>query len=88
MISDEEKERYLLPHKQDFEILELIHELEGLDLSDIEKFLVLWVRTQLQKDWREPLLQILKILKENSNESREERIKKIQEFANKNFWRP
>lgn len=87
MVSDEEKERYLLPDKRDLEILELIHDLEKQELSDYEKFLVLWTRSQLQRDWRTPLLQILKILRENLDESSEERIKKIQEFADKNFWR-
>ena len=88
MISDKEKKKYLLLEKRDIQILNLIHELEELNLSSYEKFLVLWTRTQLERDWRKPLLQILGIMKKNSNKGSKERIKKIQEFANKNFWKP
>ena len=88
MITTKEKKKYLLPEKEDIQILNLVHELEKLRLSRIEEFLLLWTRTQLEKDWRKPLLQILKVMKKNSKKSGKERIKKIQEFADKNFWRP
>lgn len=87
MISEKEKKKYWILEKRDIQILNLIHELEKIKLSSYEKFLILWTRTQLEKDWRKPLLQILRIMKKNSNKNNE-RIKKIQEFANKNFWKP
>jgi hypothetical protein len=88
MISAKEKKKYMLPEKKDIEILNLIHELEKFRLLHIEEFLLLWTRTQLEDDWRKPLLQILKVMKKNSKKSSKERIKKIQEFADKNFWKP
>jgi len=88
MINTKEKRKYLFKEKRDIQILNLIHDLEKLKLSPIEKFIILWTRTQLEKNWRKPLLQILKIMKKNSTKNSKERLKKIQEFANKNFWRP
>ena len=88
MITKKEKQHYLMPEKRDFKILTLIHELEETDLSDQEEFLISWTRTQLEKDWRDPLLNILKLLKENTNKTEKERLIIIQEFAKENFWRP
>lgn len=87
MINTKEKRKYLLIEKRDIQILNLIHDLEKLKLSPIEKFIILWTRTQLEKNWRKPLLQILKIMKKNSTKNSKERLKKIQEFANKSFLR-
>lgn len=88
MINTKEKRKYLIKEKRDIQILNLIHDLEKLKLSPIEKFIILWTRTQLEKNWRKSLLQILKIMKKNSTKNSKERLKKIQEFANKTFWRP
>ncbi|MBU0979424.1 MAG: hypothetical protein KJ709_01340 [Nanoarchaeota archaeon] len=88
MINEKEKEKYLLFEKRDTAILEMIHELEKADLSDYEEFLVSWTRTQLEKDWRKPLLQILELLKENIDKPKEERISILKKFAKDNFWKP
>lgn len=88
MITDKEKKKYILKEKRDIEILELVHRLEKLKLSNCEKFLLLWTRTQMEDDWRKPLLQILRIMEKNSKKSSKERISRIYKFANKNFWKP
>lgn len=88
MISEQEKKKYPLPEKDDIVLLNLIHDLEKCKLTSVEKFLVLWTRTQLEDDWRKPLIQIMQVMKKNINKPSKERIKKIQEFADKNFWRP
>ncbi|MBD3304524.1 hypothetical protein GF343_05230 [Candidatus Woesearchaeota archaeon] len=88
MISVKEKKKYPMPEKDDFVILDLIHDLEKHRMSSTEKFIVLWTRTQLEDDWRKPLIQILQVMKKNINKPSKERLKKIQEFADKNFWRP
>jgi hypothetical protein len=88
MISEKEKKKYPMPEKKEFEILDLIHDLEKRRLSCTEKFIVLWTRTQLERKWRDYLLQILQVMKKNINKPSKERLKKIQAFADKNFWRP
>ena len=88
MINDKEKKKYIFKEKRDYEILELVHKLEKLKLSDYEKFLLLWARTQLEDDWRKPLLQILKVMKKNSGKSSKERLKRMRKFADRNFWKP
>ncbi len=88
MISAKEKKKYLMSEKKDFVILDLIHDLEKRRLSSTEKFLVLWTRTQLEKKWRDYLIQILQVMKKNINKPSKERLKKIQKFADKEFWRP
>ncbi|MFC1598165.1 hypothetical protein ACFL2M_01390 [Patescibacteria group bacterium] len=55
----EELERYELPEEQDLEILGKIHELESEELSDADKQLVIFLRTQLEEDWRTPLLEFI-----------------------------
>lgn len=88
MISNQEKKKYPLLNKKDKEILELIHDLEELNLSEIELFLTLWTRTQLEYEWRKPLIDVLKLIKKNSKKSKKERKKIIFEYAEKNFWKP
>jgi hypothetical protein len=46
MISEKEKKENPMPEKKEFEILDLIHDLEKRRLSCTEKFIVLWTRTQ------------------------------------------
>jgi len=57
-----EKRKYLLPRETDVEILSLCKELEKLDLSKEDRFLVEFIKTQLEKDWRTPLLEKLREL--------------------------
>jgi len=59
MISKEEKRKYVLADKQDYEILTKIHQLEKLSLSPDDKEFINFIRTQLEKDWRTPILKVL-----------------------------
>lgn len=51
-----DKRRYLLPEDRDYEILDKCKRLEKLQLSRKDKYLVKFIKTQLIKDWRKPLL--------------------------------
>ncbi len=62
--SDEERKKYLLKTEQDYEILDLIHKLESKNLSQEDKELISFIRTQLEDDWRTPIVEFLnKLLK-------------------------
>lgn len=63
----EEKQKYLLPEKRDLEILGKCKELEKRRLSKEDKFLVKFIKTQLEKDWRKYLLKELNKLLERYN---------------------
>ncbi len=58
-ISSEEEHKYVLSTDQDYEILGKIHQLEKIELSDTDGELVAFVKTQLEDDWREPILDLL-----------------------------
>ena len=59
-----EKKKYVMSTDGDYEILSKIKQLERLKLTKEEKFLVKFIRTQLEHDWRKPLIQTLdKILR-------------------------
>jgi len=58
-IKPQDKKHYLLVDKKDIEILEKIYKLEGKKLSAEDKKLVKLIRTQLERDWRTPLLGFL-----------------------------
>jgi len=45
-----------LPTEMDLTILNKIYALEALDLDDKQKELVRFLKSQLEKDWRKPLL--------------------------------
>ena len=85
-ISKEEEEHYFLPEEKDREILLKIHEVEELpNLTEGGKFLVALIRTQLEKSWRDYLLDVLnEILKYKDSP---ERWDKILELSKK-FWKP
>jgi len=85
MISEDERERYVLKESRDEHILELVHELEALDLSPYEMFLLALTRSQLEADWRKPLLQILELIRKHADKPAEERMRIVREFAKKNF---
>jgi len=55
----EEKEGYILSTDQDYEILGKIKQLEKQKLSDKDKKLVKFIRTQLKDDWRTPIIELL-----------------------------
>lgn len=61
-ITEEEEEQYLLPNEEDYQILSIIKELESKNLSDSDKEIVEFIKSQLRIDWREPLLEKLKQL--------------------------
>jgi len=53
----------------DFEILAKCKQLEKLNLSKEDKFLVKLIKSQLEYDWREPLIRTLnKLLRKYKNE--------------------
>lgn len=59
LIKEEDRKRYVLAEKRDFEILEKIYKLKEHDLSKEDKEIIELIRTQLEKDWRKPLMQFL-----------------------------
>lgn len=59
-ITSSEKKKYVLSKDADYEILDKCKRLEKLKLTKEEKFLVKLIKTQLEKDWRKPLLKMLK----------------------------
>lgn len=59
-----EKKNYLLPEKRDFIILSKIKKLEKKKLQEKDKQIIKFIRAQLKKDWRTPIISILnKLLK-------------------------
>jgi ATP phosphoribosyltransferase regulatory subunit HisZ len=58
-IKAKDKKRYPLKEAGDYKILEKIYELEKCKLSLGDKKILNLVRTQLENDWRKPLLKFL-----------------------------
>lgn len=54
-----------LDEKRDYKILEIIYELEKKKLNKEQKELVKFLKSQLEDDWRKPLLKFLKKLINN-----------------------
>jgi len=54
-----ERKNYSMPKKEDFAILNKIRELEKRKLSLRDKEVVKLIRTQLEKNWRAPLIEFL-----------------------------
>ena len=53
-----------MPTNEDYEILSKIKQLEKLKLTKQDKYLIKFVKTQLEHDWRKPILKTLsKVLK-------------------------
>lgn len=59
-----ETERYVLSTDADFEILAKCKQLEKLNLTDEDRELVELIKTQLEDDWRKPLVMSLNRLLE------------------------
>jgi hypothetical protein len=57
-----ERKRYVLSKNTDLEILARIKELEKAGLTSYDKHLIKLMRTQLEADWRKPLLKELERL--------------------------
>lgn len=58
-LTQNDKKKYLLPEKQDFEILAKCKELEKKKLSKQDREMVRFIKTQLEKDWRKHLIKKL-----------------------------
>ncbi|OGN04835.1 MAG: hypothetical protein A3B99_00485 [Candidatus Yanofskybacteria bacterium RIFCSPHIGHO2_02_FULL_44_12b] len=58
-VSLKDQKRYVLGEKRDYQISAKIYKLEKYKLSSEDKKTVNLIRTQLEKDWRKPLLKIL-----------------------------
>ena len=54
-----DKKRYILSTDQDYEILAKLYHLESKKLSIHDKEFVHLIRTQLEHDWRTPILKLL-----------------------------
>lgn len=61
-ITKKEKKKYVLSTKADYEILDKIKKLEKLKLNRNEKEMVKFLRTQLEKNWRKSVLNLLNLL--------------------------
>ena len=59
-ITPSERKRYVLSTEQDFAILALCKRLARQKLTAQERTLVRLIRTQLEHDWRAPLLKALR----------------------------
>lgn len=55
-ITSEEEQKYLLPTENDYEILAKIKALETYPLTKEDKTIVGLIKSQLQEEWRKPLL--------------------------------
>jgi len=58
-INKKDKKRYVLAEERDYIILGKIYQLEKCKLSLAEKKIINLVRTQLERDWRKPLIEFL-----------------------------
>lgn len=61
-VMKKEREKYVLSTHRDFEILRKCKELEKMKLSKQDKALVKFIKTQLERDWRKPVLKELERL--------------------------
>ncbi|OGD87537.1 hypothetical protein A3D81_01525 [Candidatus Curtissbacteria bacterium RIFCSPHIGHO2_02_FULL_40_17] len=59
-ITEKEEKEYLLPNEEDYQILAMIKDLERKDLKVYDKELVELIKSQLLREWREPLLKKLR----------------------------
>ncbi len=58
-ISKFEKKKYVLSINEDYEILAKIKKLEKMKLSKEEKIILKFIKSQLEHDWRRPLIKFL-----------------------------
>lgn len=66
-IKPADKNRLLLEEKRDYEILGMIYELENRKLKKEQKELVKFLKSQLEDDWRKPLLGFVRKLTKKLN---------------------
>ena len=58
-IKKSDKKKYEFVEKRDYAILSKIYQLEKFNLTESDKDLVKFIRTQLKRDWRKPVIQKL-----------------------------
>ena len=51
-----EQKRYVISTSEDYEIMRKIKQIEKLKLSNDERFFISLLKTQLEDDWRKPLI--------------------------------
>ncbi|MBI4058960.1 hypothetical protein HY404_01835 [Candidatus Microgenomates bacterium] len=61
-ITKQEEKGYVLPNEEDYEILSLVKTLESRKLPENDREIVELIKTQLEAEWRQPLLDKLKQL--------------------------
>lgn len=61
-ITSEEEKLYLLPNKEDYEILSMIKTLKIKNLTKEDKRVIQLIESQLKDDWRKPLIAQLRRL--------------------------
>jgi hypothetical protein len=61
-IKPRDKKKYILAKKEDYRILEMAYRLEKCRLSKYDKMLAKFVKSQLEDDWRTPLVRFTKLL--------------------------
>lgn len=66
-VTPSEKKKYVLLTDDDFEILAKCKQLEKLKLTKEDRFLVKLIKTQLEDDWRKPLLKKVNLLLKKYN---------------------
>ena len=54
-----EETGYVMGEERDYAILAKIKELEAKELSETDREMVVFIRTQLEDDWRKPILEKL-----------------------------
>ncbi|MBU2259257.1 hypothetical protein KKC44_01500, partial [Patescibacteria group bacterium] len=87
-ITHDEKRRYQLIQEADVEILESVHNMEQVEnLSNDKQFLLQFLRTQLEDDWRAPCLEILLEWKKYKHLPPSERWNHMKEVREK-WWHP
>jgi len=59
LLTKTEKKKYVMSIDEDYEILSKVKQLERLNLNKEEKFLIEFIRTQLEHDWRKWLIKEL-----------------------------
>jgi len=57
-VTKAEKKKYVLSTDGDYEILGEVKQLENMKLTKEEKFLVKFIKTQLEHNWRKPLIRM------------------------------
>lgn len=59
LLTKTEEKKYVMSIDKDYEILSKVKQLEKLGLNQEEKFLIKFIRTQLEHDWRKWLIKEL-----------------------------